>query len=270
MPRKPWEPKPEEAPRFSEVFIDETSVNGHHYLVIGGIIVARKYHPQFEDEIIAARGADLPPSSRDGTSREMKWTKVSTAKLEAYKRVVDTFFSFANKMPISTAHIDFHCVVVDAKIKAGRMNEAGYNKEIAVLGQKLVRNYRNGLFRLHLDFRTTSEPLKPIQDRMNHIANKYIGKKDWPFRLLQFEDSKHFQTLQVADLLLGAIAFRLNGFDKAKGASDAKIKLADYFLKKARVADVFRDTKHQGRVSIWHREKPWLKPMLKATRTPTP
>jgi uncharacterized protein DUF3800 len=270
MPRKPWEPKPEEAHRFSEVFIDETSVNGHHYLVIGGIIVAKKYHPQFEAEVIAARGSELPALSADGTLREMKWTKVSPAKLEAYKRVIDTFFSFANKMPLSAGHIDFHCVVVDAQIKAGRMSEAGYNKEIAVLGQKLVREYRNGLFRLHLDFRTTNEPLKPIQDRMNHIGNKYMGKKDWPIRLLQFEDSKHFQTLQVADIILGALGFRLNGFDKLEGASKAKSELAAYFLKKARIADVFRDTKYRARVTIWHREKHWLKPMLKATRNPTP
>jgi hypothetical protein len=108
--------------------------------VIGGIIVARQYHPQFEAEVIEARGEDLPAFSRDGTPREMKWTKVSPPKLEAYKRVIDTFFSFANKMPLSTGHVDFHCVVVDAHIKAGRMSEAGYNKEIAVLGQKLVRS----------------------------------------------------------------------------------------------------------------------------------
>jgi hypothetical protein len=270
MPRKPWEPRPDEAERFSEVFIDETSVTGHHYLVIGGIIIARKYHPQFEAEIIRARGDDLPAFSRDGEPREMKWTKVSTAKLEAYKRVIDTFFSFANKMPISTAHIDFHCVIVDARIKAGRMSEAGYNKEIGVLGKKLVREYRKRLFRLHLDFRTTNEPLRPIQTRMNHVANKYIGKKDWPIRLLQFEDSKQFQTLQVADLILGALASRLNGREKVEGASSAKNELAAYFLEKARIADVFRDTKHSGRVTLWHREKPWLKPMLKATRTPTP
>jgi hypothetical protein len=84
MPRELWEPKPEEAHRFSEVFIDETSFNGHHYSVIGGIIVARKYHRQFEAEVIEARGDDLPAFSRDGTPREMKWAKVSKAKLEAY------------------------------------------------------------------------------------------------------------------------------------------------------------------------------------------
>jgi len=270
MPRELWEPKPEEAHRFSEVFIDETSFNGHHYSVIGGIIVARKYHRQFEAEVIEARGDDLPAFSRDGTPREIKWAKVSKAKLEAYKRVIDTFFSFANKMPLSVGHIDFHCVVVDAQIKAGRMSEAGYNKEIAVLGQKLIREYRNGLFRLHLDFRTTNESLKPIQDRMNHIGNKHMGKKEWPIRLLQFEDSKHFQTLQVADLILGALAFHLNGFDKLEGASKARIELAAYLLKKARISDVFRDTKYRARVTIWHREKPWLKPMLKATRPPAP
>jgi hypothetical protein len=70
---------------------------------------------------------------------------------------------------------------------------------------------------------------------MNHVANRYVGKKDWPIRLLQFEDSKHFQTLQVADLILGALAFRLNGFDKFEGASKAKIELATHFLKKARI-----------------------------------
>jgi hypothetical protein len=42
MPRKSWETKEEERHRFHEVYIDETSQNGHHFLVLGGIIIPRE------------------------------------------------------------------------------------------------------------------------------------------------------------------------------------------------------------------------------------
>src|SRR5947207_1196819 len=104
MPRKPWVPLPHEAHRFNEVYLDETSTK-HRYLVIGGILCPLSFASQFTADIVAARGSDLPIVTKDGSPSEIKWVKVSSAKLEAYKRVVLAFFQFANKIPLAKADV---------------------------------------------------------------------------------------------------------------------------------------------------------------------
>jgi uncharacterized protein DUF3800 len=266
----PWEPLPHEAELFSEVYIDETSQNSHHYLVLGGIIVPRKYADQFSAAVLNARGADLPAVAANGEPSEIKWAKVSNKKLAAYKRVVNAFFAFANTMPISTGHLNFHSTVVDLTAKDGRLTELGFSKELYQLCLKFARQYPRALLHVYLDQRSTTESISEQKNIFNHGAHKLYHRKDWPFRRLHFRDSRDLQGLQVADILLGAIAFRLNGHYAAPNASPARKELCDFVLRLARVTDVFRDTRHAGRFTIWHRDKPWLKPKLKASRSPTP
>jgi hypothetical protein len=264
-----WKPLPQEAPFFNNIYIDETSTN-HRHLVIGGIICPIRFANEFEEDIIKARGDDLPARSRDGSLREIKWTKVSDKKVDAYKRVVLTFFQFANKIPLSDGRLDFHSAVVDTSIKDRGLTEIGFNKEIRTLCLKYARLYRTALFHVYLDQRTTSHKLWHERNHLNNAAHLSRPNKNWPFRRVQFRISHEVQALQVTDILLGALAFRLNGHYDLPEASAAKIELSNYVMKLARISDPFRDTKHLARYTIWHREKPWLKPMLKASRSPTP
>jgi len=78
-------------------------------------------------------------------------------------------------------------------------------------------------------------------------------KRDWPYRRLQFRDSKKTPLLQLADILSGALAYHLNGHRHEQDASPAKVELSDYVLRSARIADVFRDTSMGGKFTIWHR-----------------
>jgi hypothetical protein len=269
MPKRPWEPLPEEAALFNDVYIDESSTK-LRYLAIGGIICPRSFAAEFAADIIKARGSDLPAQSSDGTLRELKWIKVSDKKLDAYKRVVLAFFQFANKIPLSVGCLDFHSAIVDTSMKGGNLTEIGFNKEIRTLSLKFARLYPKALFHVYLDERCTSHLLRAEQYHLNNTAHLTRPNKNWPFRRMQFRKSHEVQGIQVADILLGALAFRLNGHYDRPEASRAKIELANYVLKIARVSDPFRDTKHYARYTIWHRDKPWLKPMLKASRSPTP
>jgi hypothetical protein len=269
MPRKPWVPLPSEAHRFNEVYLDETSTK-HRYLVIGGIICPVSFVDQFAADIVTARGIDLPIVTKDGAPSEIKWNKVSNAKLDAYKRVVLTFFQFANKIPLAVGRLDFHSAVVDTTIKGGELNEIGFNKEVRTLASKFTRVYPQALLHIYLDERTTRHKLWKEQQHLNHSIHLHRPKKDWPIRRLMFQRSHEVQGIQVADILLGALAYRLNGHYDLPDASPAKIELSNYVMKLARVVDPFRDTKHLARYTIWHRDKPHLKPMLKASRSPTP
>src|SRR4051812_3502620 len=96
MPRR-WEPLPHEANLFHEIYIDESSQNDHHYMVIGGIVVPRAFSPQLEDDIDNSKPGRLRGVNSKGQPREAGWKLVSNGDFHDYKRIVDTFYSFARR-----------------------------------------------------------------------------------------------------------------------------------------------------------------------------
>src|SRR5262249_18276682 len=111
-------PKPDEV---AEIYIDESSQNNHRYLVIGGVVAMMADLPALIDDIAMARMPDLPKG-------EVKWSKVSKAKLAAYKRIVDALFD-------NPKGIHFHCLVIDTTLQDHKRfnagsREIGFNKEI--------------------------------------------------------------------------------------------------------------------------------------------
>jgi hypothetical protein len=237
--------QPPEPPR-ADVYIDESSQNNHRFLVIGGVITATADVTDLNNRIQAGRLPELPRGT-------MKWGKISKFKLAAYKRVVDLFFE---RQPGLT--LDFHCLVVDTtRLDHKRFNEGsrevGFNKEIFQIAAKFGRLYRC-LFHIYLDRRTTNQLPEKLRTMLNFDARKKGDKRDWPFRRLQFRDPENTLLLQLADILIGAVAFTLNGHHLLPGASPAKRELAAYILMTAGITDVHRDTKVSGKFTIWHRK----------------
>jgi hypothetical protein len=54
-----WEPLPHEAKLFHEIYIDESSQNDHHYMVIGGIVVPRDFSAQLEEDLDQSKPSRL-------------------------------------------------------------------------------------------------------------------------------------------------------------------------------------------------------------------
>jgi hypothetical protein len=242
MPRQP----PDDA-EISNIYIDETSQTKHRYLVLGGMIMPKVGCGEFEEAFRHARLPELPHG-------EMKWTKVSRSKLPAYQRVVDLFFDRAS---VET-HPHFHSLVVDTlKIDDATYNEgdreAGFNKEVYQLLLKIRRLYREPLFHVYPDYRSTPSSTEELRLIVNRGSAKKGDLRDWPFRRIHFRDSKDEAFLQIVDILIGALAFPLNGHDKAINASQAKCALSDHVIRRAPILDVFRDTTVRGWFTIWHR-----------------
>jgi Protein of unknown function (DUF3800) len=167
--------------------------------------------------------------------------------------VVDTFFGKSE-----TQILDFHCLMVDThRINDRRFNagsrEAGFNKEIYQLLMKFNRLYSRNTFDVYLDERSTPTALSELRTIINHGIRRKYPHRDWPVRRLHFRDSSKTHSLQIVDILLGAIAFRLNGHRGRQGASPAKCELSDFVLARAGISDVIRDTAISGRFTLWHR-----------------
>lgn len=140
---------------------------------------------------------------------ELKWTKVSNTKLSAYQRVVDAFFKEnASDGP------HFHALVVDMKmIDDKRFNggsrETGFNKEVYQLLIKMGRLYGDTLFHVYPDFRATANGTQELRSILNLGLHKKGDKRDWPYRRVHWRQSDQTPCIQMVDILIGAIAYRL-------------------------------------------------------------
>lgn len=230
----------------SEVFIDESSQNNHAYFVMGGIIVPINCVDQLTARLLSVRVPELPKG-------ELKWAKVSRAKLAAYLRYVNVFFSSEFK-----DHVHFHSLIVPtAKQNHFRFNQGssdiGFNKEVFQLAMKFGRQYPRSCFHIYPDQRTTTQKTEDLRVMLNRKINKIEPARDWPFRRVQFRDSSKTPILQLTDIFSGAIAYCLNRHHEARGASPAKRQLCSEILASAGIRDVYRDTSMGGKFTLWHR-----------------
>lgn len=233
---------------YVDVYVDESSQTKHRYLALGAMVVPTRYAAMFREVVALARLPELPYG-------EMAWTKVSRSKLEAYRRSVDSFF----KPEPELNNIQFHSIIIDThKIKDSSFNggsrEIGFNKEIYQLLLKTFRLNSGKLMNVYLDSRNTPIPLGELRSVLNNGARRFKRDADWPFRRVQFRESHVCNCLQIVDILLGAVAFHVNGHRQSESASVHKADLSDHILRSARVRDPFRDTATAGRFTIWHRQ----------------
>lgn len=264
----PWVPLPHEADLFCNVYIDESSQNEHRYLVLGGLVVPLSHADLFEADIIAARDSTIPISKPDGTPRIIKWEKANAYNLASYKKVVDAFFTFETRhqLPLRK-HVDIHCVAVDTHKKSLRISgegdiDIGFNKEVYFLCVPVIgKRFKQELFHIYPDRRTTKHSLSEAQKIMNFGARKYGDKRSWPYRRLRFQDPERCQALQVVDIFIGALAYRLNGHYDRPEAKKAKKELCDYILNRAKITKPFeRSAYYRRRFTVIHRDgSPFIK-----------
>jgi hypothetical protein len=92
---------------------------------------------------------------------------------------------------------------------------------------------------------------------MNFGARKYGDKREWPYRRLRFEDPEKCQALQVVDIFIGALAYRLNGHYEKPEANPAKKALSDYILGRAKITNpLVNSPYHRRRFCVIHRHSP--------------
>ena len=90
---------------------------------------------------------------------------------------------------------------------------------------------------------------------MNFGARKYGDKREWPYRRLQFKDPEKCQALQVVDIFIGALAYRLNEHHDKSRPDSGKRQLCDYILSRAKITDPLKPTPfHRRRLAVVHRD----------------
>jgi hypothetical protein len=263
MSRNPWVPKESERRLFHEIYIDETSQNGHHFLVLGGIIIPREFSAEFTADIIEARRPRLHALNSKGQLRELGWSEVSNGDLEAYQKVIEAFFSFSHRrLRGESGMVKSYSSVVDTSVRGrsyskGARGQIGFNREIYFHCLSIARREKVELFHVYPDHRTTTEPVKKMAFMLSSGIQKEGDRRDNPFRRVNFRFSHDNQALQISDILIGAIAYRLNRhYDRPDANSDKK-RLCDFILMKTEFdkyifSNTFRE-KAFGPHQLWFR-----------------
>jgi hypothetical protein len=230
-----------------DLYADESCQDGHRFLVIGCLIVATETARSMAQALAAVR-------ERHGMFGEIKWTKVSRAKLQAYKDITDVLLEFALQ-----GDSQFHWLIVDtSKFDHHNFNhgdaEIGFNKCIyQLLHKAALRNRLRGPFYGYLDNRTTRHGLDELQGALNGALRRDCDLTTTKFSRLVFRDSKDTDLLQITDLFCGAVGFHKNEKHQRDGASPAKCELAEYIRTRARLRSLVQNTPFSAnRFRIWN------------------
>ncbi len=104
-------------------------------------------------------------------------------------------------------------------------------------------------------FGTTKQSLDEARNIMNAGARKYSNRTDWPYRELRFQDPEVKQSLQVVDILIGAIAYHLNGHYQKSDGNQAKKQLSEHILRWAKITNPTVNMPwYRPRLTILHRD----------------
>jgi hypothetical protein len=256
-------PLPKKPEFTAEVYIDESSQTKNHYLVIGGLVIPKDYAARLEAHIIEARGPKFTPIDSNGDHHTIKWEKAKGHDhLIAYTRVIDAFFRFFQKhpAPMDTPAI-VHCIAVDmTKRDDKKYNygdaDIGFSKDLNCLCVDVIgRRYRNAVFHLYPDRRTTNQTLASAQQIMNATIATYEDETRFvPFRKIDWAEPEQFQALQVVDIIIGALAYKLNRHYEADKPNKTKKALCDFIFSRAKIGDVYKNTLYYQRgITIFHR-----------------
>jgi hypothetical protein len=136
--------------------------------------------------------------------------------------------------------------------------EIGFNKQVYFLCVVLfLKKFKRELFHIYLDRRTSPQPLSTAHEIMKAGAKKYGDRRLYPIRRLRYADPEVSQCLQLVDLFIGALAYKLNGHYEKPDANRGKQQLCDYILNEtSKIKDPFVNTVYYKRLlSIVHRPK---------------
>jgi len=174
--------------------------DGHSSMVLGGVKCAAEHR---RDIAVALR--DLKIKHGLSSKFELKWTKVSIAKVSYYRDVLDLFFE--------DPQLSFRAVVTPDKSKL-RHDEFRQTHDDFYFKQYflLIRHWldRSHDYRIFLDIKDTKSWTKTLK-LQEVLANSHYDFDRTIVRSIEIVRSEQVEILQLADLLIGCVSYANRG-----------------------------------------------------------
>ena len=155
---------------------------------------------------------------------EIKWVKVSPAKVQLYLDIMDYFFDDDD--------LHFRALIVPNKSKLrheeyGQTHDDWYYKMYFDMLKVIL--HPNARYRIYLDYKDTQGPAK-VKKLHDVLCNNMYDFSRQIIERVQLVRSHEVELLQLADLLIGTVSYVNRGLS----SSAAKQRLVDRMRKRSR------------------------------------
>lgn len=178
-------------------------------MVLGAIRCRQSMVPQVSEKIRQIKARHGIPEYQ-----EVKWTKVTPKKLGLYLDLIDAFFDDEN--------LGFRAVVIDKDrlqhSEFGQTHDTFYYKMYYRLIEQILRP--DSEYFVYLDIKDTLGS-KKVQGLHKYLCNGHYDFNQQIVRRIQLVRSHEVQLLQLADVMIGALAY----FHRNLDSSPAKLAI---------------------------------------------
>jgi hypothetical protein len=224
------------SPREFHIYCDESCTHkGSRYMVYGGIVLPARHVDRFNTLFATWRIRNKMGAG------ELKWEKVTKARLAAYKSFIDFYFSNRGR-----EGFQFKAMTVDTRSEDYRAfrkenREIGYYKlYYFFLLRKLLPYAKDNDYSIcvYLDDRSTNYKFTDLRTFLNLAARRDYGLSIDVVRVVARRRSHESQPIQLADVLMGAIGWAMNKMGDRPDASPPKKALESYLTSRLQVASL--------------------------------
>lgn len=231
-------------------FADESDITNARYSMVGGTATTSAALRSIYTRIFELR-------KRHKMFAELKWSKVSDQKFEAYRDLVELYFDL-----LDNGIVAFHGATFDNhKWKHSVYNfgdrDLGLSKNYyQLILHRFIRFYgEQASLYVCLDRRWSSTKIPDLHRILNAGAAKEYKLSFGPVRTLESRDSKKDDLLQINDVILGAVSSVKNGRHKDPKTRSSKADLAKLVLTNSGLGTFDKDSPPQAtKFTIWNRE----------------
>ena len=207
------------------VYCDETCHLEHDG--INDMVIGAVWCPQDKLREINQRIQKIKIRNGISPSAEMKWTKISPAKVQAYKDIIDYFFD--------DDALHFRAIIIPEKSKLNHVafhqthDEWYYKMYFDMLKVILSPADR---YEIYIDIKDTHSYQK-AQKLKEVCSNSMYDFSQSVIRRLQPVRSEEIQIMQLVDILIGAIGYENRKFPEGFVKSQAKSDVIDLIKKRS-------------------------------------
>lgn len=220
------------------VFCDESRIVQDQFMVFGGIIAPARSVVSFNERLKQFR-------DKFGLTAELKWTKVSRAKLPEYKEFINEFFRVCRRDVVHFRSVVFDTHQFDyARFHQGDKDLGFYKFFYQFVLHSFCKYAVSDDDRLLMFFdeRRSKTPLSDLKRSLNSGSRKKHGRLCDVVASIEPICSHESDILQVADVMMGAVGYHQNGRHLNPEASQSKIALANHIAKLARLQSLKQQT----------------------------
>lgn len=195
---------------------------------INDMVIGAVWCPQEKLKEINRRIQNIKVRNGISPTAEMKWTKISPAKVQAYKDLIDYFFD--------DDALHFRAIIIPNKSK---LNHSAFHQTHDDWYYKMYFDMLKVIlspedrYEIYIDIKDTHSYQK-AQKLREVCCNSMYDFSQTVIKRLQPVRSEEIQIMQLVDILIGAIGYESRSFPADFIKSSAKLDIIELIKKRSR------------------------------------